>query len=426
MELSYSVATEITVRAGQGSLGNLPGDTYQELTEALSYKPAGYKYTWNYRSGRSDGRVHLLRNHKFPAGLTQRIVSFLRDQGVTYDLRVEPEDGKPDLYLGTYALESRPYQDAAVEAALLNPRGVIQAPTGSGKTAVAMRVIEQRGKHAFTIAPTIDLLYQYRGMLGEHLGPATLEIGQMGDGVVNPQPITVATIRTAAKALGVAYESYEFGEYDDSDDTEVRAQRSAELLRRHRHGGRGRGAYPGCGHGVQRHDAYPGSQQVRIQREPLARRRRGPQDRSRHRAEIHRVNTEELVRDGYLVPPIIRVVNTHGWWQAAAWGEVCVRVRFDRTSTTIPGTSVKSGATTAARQDPEPVADCYREEIVENEVRNQGIADIVADLEPPVLVLVKQIKHGKRLVQLIPDSLFLEWQGPGRGETASVCRSAEW
>jgi hypothetical protein len=95
----------------------------------------------------------------------------------------------------------------------------------SGKTAIGCGIIIERGKWAVVIVPTIDLLHQYKRFLSSHLaqggsvisGPGSgfnsldpdsmdrgsyvpVKIGQPGDGVVDPQPITVATARTMAKA----------------------------------------------------------------------------------------------------------------------------------------------------------------------------------------------------------------------------------
>jgi len=225
MTAAATVTTQITIRESQGYLTGAPSEALEDLIEATSFRPVGYQYTTLFKRGKSDGRVKLLKHSKFPAGLLGRVTDTLKRLDIPYTLDVEQGLGaKPDIALRVVGIESRPYQDDVVEKALLNPRGVIRAPTGSGKTAMGARIIVARGKYALVVVPTIDLLHQYRRFLDTHLRYAgrddwsDIEIGQLGDGVVDPQPVTVATVRTAAKAVGVAYESYEYAEYDDKDD----------------------------------------------------------------------------------------------------------------------------------------------------------------------------------------------------------------
>lgn len=73
-------------------------------------------------------------------------------------------------------------------------RGLVVLPTGTGKTFLAMMAIARVGRPAMIVTPTIDLLHQWHGQLKEGFG---VEIGLLGGGSYDIQPITVATYDSA-------------------------------------------------------------------------------------------------------------------------------------------------------------------------------------------------------------------------------------
>lgn len=73
-------------------------------------------------------------------------------------------------------------------------RGVVQLPTGAGKTYLAVLALVQTGRPALIIVPTIDLLQQWHDVLHEKLG---IGIGTLGGGSRDIRPITVATYDSA-------------------------------------------------------------------------------------------------------------------------------------------------------------------------------------------------------------------------------------
>jgi superfamily II DNA or RNA helicase len=397
---------QLTILEGRGFLSGVPLDLQEKLEKELSYRIAGVEYSKRYRTTKWDGREHLLRYGKFPAGLLPRIQRFLDKHGVPYETTADSPAEKPPLNIAYSGLEERDFQNEAVEAALLNPRGVIRAPTGSGKSAIAAKLIAAKRRHALVVVPTIDLLHQMREFLSDHLweAGAPIRAGQLGDGVVDPQPITVATIRTAAKALKVAYESYEYGEYDDSDDTKLDPADLREWVER-------------LGtliidevHIVAANVAFglatniPALNKYGFSASPWRDDGADLKIEGATGPVIYRVETERLVQEGYLVPPVIRVISTRGWWVPAAWETGNYKKK------------IKS-----------QFGECYKVEIVENRIRNYRIAQVVRDLEVPTLVLVKQIKHGRALEDLIPDAQFLSGKDPGkdRVEAYNSLRSGE-
>ncbi len=410
-------ALQITVREGRGYVSGVPGDLYKELEQELSYRPAGYQYTWAFRQGKTDGWVHLLKHHKFPAGLVGRVTKFVREHNLEYELAIEDMGEKPDVQIETVGIDSRWYQDDAVEAAILNPRGVIRAPTGAGKTAIGARIIAAKKKVALVIVPTVDLLYQYRDFLTEHLKvtlPDGTEepIGQLGDGVVDPRSVTVATIRTAAKALSVAFESYEYGEYDDKDDTKVDPKKLRDWIQSIGLLEIDEAHILGADVVFEVATSIPAPNKYGFSASPWRDDGADLKIEAATGPVIFRVPVKDLVDDGYLVRPWFRLVDTSKWWTAAAWGMVCTKCQS--TTQKRDGRGQNRCADCGSDKLRSQWSDAYREEIVENDTRNQNIANIVAKLDGPTLILVKQVKHGKRFEKLIDESHFLS--GKDKGE----------
>lgn len=367
---------QLTIRGGQGYIAGVPIDLEKQFKALTSYRPTGYKYAPAYKSRKWDGWIRLVKYSKFPVGLTERITEFFQAHDVAVDIWQEDPDDKPDLNgFSLHGIEHRDYQIRAQEIVAQKVRGVLRAPTGAGKTLMAMQIIEVRNKRTLIVVPTIDLLYQFKSFLQRHT--SGVPIGQLGDGVVDPQEITVATIRTAAKAMDVAFKSYEYGEYDDKDDTQIR--RNHEL----------REWIDSIGVLIVDEAHILGADTVYHVATKLGATYKYGFSASPWRDDgadlmieaacgpiIQHITTKELVDQGYLVPPIIHTVSTEGMWTPAAW-------------------------------KPDQWAKCYQDEIVNNSARNEEVARQVNALTVPTLVLVKQIKHGRHLELLIPGSVFL-------------------
>ncbi|WP_122088535.1 DEAD/DEAH box helicase [Halalkalicoccus subterraneus] len=91
--------------------------------------------------------------------------------------------------------ELRSYQRAALDAWRDNgDRGVLELPTGSGKTVIAIKAIEALGIPTLVVVPTIDLLNQWREELRTEFD---IPVGQFGGGVQSREAITVSTYDSA-------------------------------------------------------------------------------------------------------------------------------------------------------------------------------------------------------------------------------------
>jgi superfamily II DNA or RNA helicase len=93
--------------------------------------------------------------------------------------------------------ELRGYQADALDSwREAGDRGVIELPTGAGKTVVAIGAIATLGTATLVVVPTIDLLDQWTTELEAEFGDETA-IGRLGGGSQRVEPITVATYDSA-------------------------------------------------------------------------------------------------------------------------------------------------------------------------------------------------------------------------------------
>jgi superfamily II DNA or RNA helicase len=115
----------------------------------------------------------------------------LDERGVSYRDRVLDTD---PLSLSTrYRL--REYQQEALDAwHNAGDRGVVELPTGAGKTVLAIAAMAELGVPTLVVVPTIDLLDQWRRELESEFD---LPIGQFGGGEQRRGPITVSTYDSA-------------------------------------------------------------------------------------------------------------------------------------------------------------------------------------------------------------------------------------
>ena len=92
------------------------------------------------------------------------------------------------------------YQEEAVRKILSKRFGVLQSPTGSGKTNVVLAVIAQRKQPVLIVVHTKELLYQWKERAIEFLGLSENEIGLIGDNQYKiGSKLTIAIINSLRK-----------------------------------------------------------------------------------------------------------------------------------------------------------------------------------------------------------------------------------
>ena len=129
--------------------------------------------------------------YRTPAYRYAELREELDARGVEYRDRVLETE---PLALSTQ-YELREYQQEAVDAWRdAGERGVVELPTGAGKTVVAIAAMAALGVPTLVVVPTIDLLNQWRRELETEFD---VPIGQFGGGEQRREVITVSTYDSA-------------------------------------------------------------------------------------------------------------------------------------------------------------------------------------------------------------------------------------
>ena len=137
-----------------------------------------------------------------PAGRYADLREALDARGIDYDDRVLPEE---TLELRT-GYDLREYQREALDAwREAGRRGVLELPTGSGKTVIAIAAMAELGVPTLVVVPTVDLLDQWHRELETEFD---VPVGRFGGGEQRREPITVSTYDSAylrAEDVGGAF-----------------------------------------------------------------------------------------------------------------------------------------------------------------------------------------------------------------------------
>ncbi|WP_418286095.1 DEAD/DEAH box helicase family protein [Halorubrum sp. DTA46] len=125
--------------------------------------------------------------------------------------RAADDAGLPATLSTDYDL--REYQREALDAWRdANDRGVLELPTGAGKTVIAIRAIVELGVPTLVVVPTVDLLDQWQRELETEFD---VPIGRFGGGEQRQEAVTVSTYDSAylkAESIGDAFEFAVFDE----------------------------------------------------------------------------------------------------------------------------------------------------------------------------------------------------------------------
>ncbi|WP_044900835.1 DEAD/DEAH box helicase family protein [Myxococcus stipitatus] len=132
--------------------------------------------------------------YRAPAWHYREAVLRLRELGVAYvdqARRFEPLEAAL-----TVPIHPFPHQRAALEAwTQAGGRGLVELPTGAGKTLLAVLAIAHVKRPTLVVVPTLDLMAQWQGVLARHF---SVPVGMLGGGVNDRQPLTVTTYDSAA------------------------------------------------------------------------------------------------------------------------------------------------------------------------------------------------------------------------------------
>lgn len=193
-------AAKITIHGAWAALeGVAAADS--ELHAALSVLDPRRFFKRAFRERRWDGRVRFHSGCRFPAGLVGILADRLRGRGIEVSAR-SAGGGKIEMPVDPECLRGIrlwPHQIEAVQVMLARPRGYLEEPTGSGKTAViaaAARIFwEEKGWRSLVLTSRAGIAVQtvdaLRGFYGDEI-----DVGIAGDGRREDGVVTVSNAQT--------------------------------------------------------------------------------------------------------------------------------------------------------------------------------------------------------------------------------------
>jgi superfamily II DNA or RNA helicase len=159
---------KITVDNSYSRIEGLTNETFRSLKKALSYEidPGQAFYQGGHRP-----RTRSLLDAKggFPTGLLVRVKVWLVTQGLkaTYLIASHPPEESARIGLNLGKIEPYHAQLQAVQDAILQHRGILSMPTGTGKSVVIALLLYAFQVRTLIVVPTLELKKQLTETLRE-------------------------------------------------------------------------------------------------------------------------------------------------------------------------------------------------------------------------------------------------------------------
>jgi len=329
-------------------------DLIKALKEVYSFRIKGAEYTPGYRRGAWDGKKSFITSAGvFRSGLLSRILEDLKKLDCTPEIKSEDESSllEVDDTIDKYNL--RDYQKTLANEALKNRRGIIDSPTGSGKTIIMASIVKQlEGKKVVILFNTKQLVTQTYEFLKD-CGIDNLGICFGGNFIYGD--IMCCTVQSIDKILDTHLEDSHALLVDECHEfckgkTTVPAIQAFESAK-YRLG-------------------FTGT----VPKDPIdlytLEGAFGP--------AIKAVSTKDLIDDGKLDKPIIQIIDNDP-------------------------SSISDGLS---------YQEVYEDFVVNSSQRNNTIKNIVESIkyskeDARILILVERLEHSENLKKLIPDAYFL-------------------
>jgi superfamily II DNA or RNA helicase len=198
------------------------------IQNLCSFKVEGSEFKANAFRHRGKGsfewdgyrKLFNVRYQTFPIGLLDIIRGAFTNAGIPVEIIDKRKKNNETIQYKISNYGIRDYQTNAVLLSVAHGNGIVKAATGAGKTTIAARTISALQKRTIFIVHTRDLLYQTIESF-QRMFPYE-KIGQIGDGEIDYQNITVATMQTLAILNDIEIEKDKYDEEaDDINETKT-------------------------------------------------------------------------------------------------------------------------------------------------------------------------------------------------------------
>jgi len=181
-----------------------PAPVARQLRERLTFVNPAWEENdrlgfWN---GNTPRDLCFLEEHgdylTMPRGFARQLLAILKAHGVRYQL----EDRRRTLAPVDFSFQGRlrDFQEEAAQAILSREFGTLAAPTGSGKTVMALHVIAMRRQPALVVTHTKELQAQWCDRIETFLNIPASEVGRIGGGKQTiGDKLTVALVQSLYK-----------------------------------------------------------------------------------------------------------------------------------------------------------------------------------------------------------------------------------
>lgn len=173
----------------------------KKIHDVLSYKKPGSEFS-KAPEWLKWVRLYSLKTDQFPTGLLYKVQEYLDLNSIEYEVddQRQPEYTDPQYHYMKQRKtpELRPYQKEALEALDKNPRGVIEAITGSGKSLIIQELIYRKGLRTLLITPSSNILSIFEEKLSDVFGSRHVGILTGGKKQLD-KPITISTYQSLPK-----------------------------------------------------------------------------------------------------------------------------------------------------------------------------------------------------------------------------------
>jgi superfamily II DNA or RNA helicase len=335
-----------------------------ELRETFNYIRNEKSLYFRMAGKQFDPRTFLIdKKGKFATGLGKQIVDYLEDKGILYRIdKRYPKECSTNIHLPKNDIPLYEYQAKIVEDAFFRTRGIIQVPTGGGKTRILASLIQRLNRPTLVLVTTKDLLEQMKDNLENYLHTI---VGTITAGKFNASDVTVATYQTIVSKLDLEscqklLSCFTVGAFDEGHhvaaDNPMKAFMAMTNVR-HRY----------------LLTATP-------ERDDNAM----PELIGASGDFISQLTLSDLIENNYLVRPKITLV------------------KINHKNLTMPKET--------------PYNELYNLNIVNNEERNNKIVEISQLNDKKQMIFVKQLEHGYLLKDRLENSAFLHGNVPNRSQ----------